>query len=109
MPNLWGDDEIIQDTLSPEREPLLGQDYMPVPALAQEPYLWIAKATTYYLLKQALLAITEEPCFIAFITNADSSEPYKPQTYKEAISGGDTKQWKKLMENKVNSLTENHT
>ena len=38
-PNLWGDDEIIQVTFSPEREPLSGQDYTPVLAPVQEPHL----------------------------------------------------------------------
>ena len=50
-PDLWGDDEIIQVTPSPEREPLPGQDHTPVPAPAREPCLRIAKSTTYYPLK----------------------------------------------------------
>ena len=108
-PDLWGDDEIIQVTPSLEREPSPGQDYTPVPAPVREPRPRIAKATTYHPLERALLTATDEPCFIALIANADSSEPYEPRTYREAVSGGDAKQWEKSMEDEVNSLTENHT
>ena len=80
-----------------------------MPAPTREPHPQIAKATTYHPLKRALLAATDEPYFIALITNADSSEPYKPRTYRQAISGGDAKQWEKSIEDKVNSLTKNHT
>ena len=113
VPDLWGDDEIIQDTPSPEREPSPRQAYMPAPvtasALAREPRPRIAKATTYHPLERALPAVTEEPCFIALIANADSSEPYEPRTYRQAVSGGDAKQWESSMEDEVNSLTENRT
>jgi hypothetical protein len=77
--------------------------------LVQEPRLRIVKATTYYPLKRALLTATNEPCFITLIVNVDSLEPYEPRIYREAISGGDVKQWEKSMEDEVNSLTENHT
>jgi len=80
-----------------------------VPILAREPYLQIVKVTIYYLLKRALLAVTNKPYFIALIVNIDSLEPYEPRIYREAISGGDIKQWEKLMEDKVNSLTKNYT
>ena len=96
MPNLWGEDEIIQDTPSLEREPSPRQAYtlalVPVSALAREPHLRIAKATIYHPLERALPAATEEPCFIALIANADSSEPYEPRTYRQAVSGEDAKQ-----------------
>jgi len=108
-PDLWGDDEIIQVTPSPEREPSPRQDHTPVPAPAREPRPRIAKATTYHPLERALLTVADEPCFVALVANADSSEPYEPRTYRGAVSGGDAKQWEKSMEDEVNSLTENHT
>ena len=113
VPDLWGDDEIIQDTLGPEREPSPRQAHMPVPvpasALVREPRPRIAKATTYHPLERALPAVIEEPHFIALIANADSSDLYEPRTYRQAVSGGDAKHWEKSMEDEVNSLTENHT
>ena len=62
-----------------------------MPAPAREPRLRIAKSTIYYPLKQALLTVANEPYFIALIANIDSLEPYKPQIYRGAISGGDVK------------------
>ena len=64
---------------------------MLVPALAQEPYPRIAKATIYYPLEQALLTIANKPYFITLIVNIDSLEPYKPRIYRGAVSGGDIK------------------
>jgi hypothetical protein len=112
-PDLWGDDEIIQVTPSPEREPLPRRPHTPVPARESRPR--IAKGTTYHPLERALLAaadesaIIDEPCFIALIANTDSSEPYEPRTYRQAVSGENAKQWEESMEDEVNSLTENHT
>jgi hypothetical protein len=76
---------------------------------AREPRPRITKATIYYPLKRALLAATNKPCFITLIANIDSLKPYKPRIYREAISGGDIKQWEKSIEDKVNSLTKNYT
>lgn len=70
VPDLWGDDEIIQVTPSPEREPLLGQAHTPVPPPEREPHPRNAKATTYHPLERALFASTDEPCFIALVANA---------------------------------------
>jgi hypothetical protein len=53
----------------------------------------IAKTTQYHLLERALLAKTDEsPYLIALIAGADTSELYKPRTYREAVGGGDAKQ-----------------
>jgi uncharacterized membrane protein (DUF2068 family) len=59
--------------------------------LVWEPYLWIIKATIYYPLEWVLFTATDKSCFITLIVNIDILEPYKPRTYREAISGGDIK------------------
>jgi hypothetical protein len=117
-PESWGDSEMIQVTPNPEREPLLPQQPEREPLPPQQPlqsipvretYPRIAKATQYHPLERALLAATNESHLIALIANADSSEPYEPQTYREAVTGRDAKQWEQSMEDEVNSLTENNT
>ena len=81
----------------PEREPLPRQAYTLVPVPARESRPRTVKATTYYPLKRALIAVANEPattdksCFITLIVNVESSEPYKPQTYRQAVSRGNTK------------------
>ncbi len=60
--------------------------------LTREPRPRIAKGTTYHPLERTLLAAADEPCFIALIANADSSEPDEPRTYRQAVSGGNAKQ-----------------
>jgi hypothetical protein len=62
-----------------------------VPTPVQEPCLRIVKTTIYHPLERVLLAATNKPYFIALIVNIDSLEPYKPQIYREAVSGGDIK------------------
>ena len=89
--DLQGNDKIIQNTFSPEKELLLKQNYILILTPAQKPHPQIAKTTIYHSLKQALFAITKKPCFVALIANANSLEPYKPQTYKEAVSKGNAK------------------
>ena len=81
----------------PEREPLPRQAYTLVPVPARESRPRTTKATTYYPLKRALIAVADEPattnesCFIVLIANAESSEPYKPRTYRQAMSRGNAK------------------
>lgn len=113
VPDLWGDNEIIQNTPIPKKEPLPKPINTPASKRKLRPR--VAKETIYHPLERALLAttyksaVTNKSCFIALITNADSSEPYEPRTYRQAMSGGDAKQWEKSMENEVNSLIENNT
>lgn len=118
----WGSDDydIIQATSDRQKDAMNAP--IPAPLLpsqnennttlveAREFYPRTAKTTQYHPLDRALFANTDEsPHLIALITSADTSEPYEPRTYKEAVGGGDAKQWEQSMQDEVNSLTENET
>ena len=130
MPESWGADnyEMIQVTHDATNNMMrTGETPMSTPQNeliqpVRESRPRAAKTIQYHPLERALLAEDDEndehdehdehdePLqFIALIASADPSEPYEPRTYRQAVGGGDTKQWEQSMEEEVNSLKENNT
>jgi hypothetical protein len=124
VPESWGDDdyEMIQVThdatnnmtRTGETPMSTPQNELIQPVRESRPRA--AKTIQYHPLERALLAEDDEndehnePLqFIALIASADPLEPYEPRTYRQAVGGGDAKQWEQSMEEEVNSLKENNT
>jgi hypothetical protein len=124
VPESWGDDdyEMIQVTYDATSNMMrTGETPMSTPQNeliqpVRESRPRAAKTIQYHPLERALLAEDDEndehdePLqFIALIASADLSESYELRTYRQAVGGGDAKQWEQSMEEEVNSLKENNT
>jgi hypothetical protein len=112
----WGGDDYDVIQATPDQDTADTPSPSPSPQKAttllspREIHPRTAKITRYHPLERALSAKADEsPHLIALIAGADTSEPYEPRTYREAVGGDGGKQWELSMEDEVNSLVENKT
>jgi hypothetical protein len=110
----WGDNdtEWIQDTSDTTIQEDVAEAEDPSFQNTRESHPRAARAAEYHPLERALACHdddTELPNAFALLADSDSSEPYEPRSFREAISGGTAKQWELSIQDEVNSLQENNT